>query len=82
MWRAKQLGGSEHIGWSHNTYLLADQVDADKALLAIKTHKGRGRVKFPDPVYRPKINKTDTVDPEVNLENFDIHGLMAQIQIG
>lgn len=82
MWRAKQLGGPEHIGWSHETYLLADQVDAAKVMIAIKTHKGKGRVKMPDPVHRPKIKKENLTDPEVTLENFDIHALMAQMQIG
>ena len=81
-WRAKQLGGPEHIGWSHETYLLADQVDAVMALYTVQAHKGKkGRIKYPDPVYRPKVD--GVVEKQAkSLDEFDIHGLMAQIQIG
>lgn len=82
-WRAAQLGGPEHIGWSNETYLLAEQVDAVKALIAITAHQGKkGKVKFPDPVYRPKVEKDEETKEELTLDDFDIHGLMAQMQIG
>lgn len=78
-----QLGGPEHIGWTHESYLLAQQVDAVKALIAVTAHQGKkGRVKLPEPVYRPKVAKDEESGSEATLDNFDIHGLMAQIQIG
>lgn len=86
LWRAEQLGGPEHLGWTSETYLLADQVDADKAMLAIKTHRGRGNVKMPDPTYRPKIRedriKTPEAAPVQSLDDFDINGFLAMMGNG
>lgn len=86
MWRAEQLGGSEHFGWDHNSYLAADQVDAVKALISIKAHSGkRGPVKFEDPVYRPKPKdvktEIETPVPDTSLDNFNVQALVAQMGI-
>lgn len=71
------------MGWDHKTYLLADQVDADKAMLAIKTHHGKGRIKFPDPVYRPPRPKEELETPQAqSLDDFDIHALLASMGAG
>lgn len=83
LWRAEQLGGPEHVGWSTETYLLADQVDADKAMLAIKGHSGKGRIKFPDPVYRPpRPDKVVEAPVAKTLDDFDINALLAQMGAG
>lgn len=74
------------MGWSHDSYLLADQVDADKAMLAIKTHRGKGNVKMPDPTYRPKIReealKTPEAAPVQSLDDFDINGFLMMMGNG
>lgn len=74
------------MGWDHTTHLLADQVDADKAMLAIKTHQGAGRVKMPDPTYRPKIDekflKTTPELPVKTLDDFDINGFLSMMGNG
>lgn len=72
------------MGWGPETYLLAEQVDADKALLAIKTHRGRGNVKFPDPTYRPKVKAKEPIETPTpkSLDDFDIKGLLAAMGTG
>jgi hypothetical protein len=81
MWRAMQLGGPEHIGWSVNTYKLADLMDAIQINTVISAHVGSKKApELPEPVYRPEI-KTDNMTEDVSvptrsLEEFDISKIM------
>lgn len=78
-WRAKQLGGPEHLGWSPDTYRQADLIDAMNINTAVAGNVGsRKPPKMPDPSYRPKVA---TPEPEAkkveSLADFNIHALMA-----
>lgn len=81
MWRAEQLGGPEHLGWSPDTYRAADSIDAIMANTAITQHMGaKGKPKMPDPTYRPKIKRKDEPEmPAETLDDFDVSGLVAMI---
>lgn len=82
VWRAEQLGGLEHLGWSHDTYRAADQVDAIMANTAITAHMGqRGKPKMPEPVFRPKVKKEQEPIAQ-SLDDFDINKLVAMIGAG
>ena len=70
------------MGWGPIEYLIAEQTDVAAAQFAVAT-KGRGRVKLPDPVYRPP--KPDKVVEPVttqSLDDFDVKGLLAMIGAG
>lgn len=47
MWRAKNLGGEEHLHWSTDTYLLAAILDAVNTQLKGKKLKANERVERP-----------------------------------
>ena len=81
MFRAEQLGGVEHLGWSPDTYLAADQVDSTNISIAAIRHMGaRGKMKLPEPVYRPKIKTIeDKIEEAGSLLDFPIHALIAQM---
>lgn len=82
MWRAKELGGPEHLGWSPDTYKQADLLDAINLNTVITQHHGSKKPpKIPDPTYRPKVKQDE--EPEVekveSLADFNIGALMASI---
>lgn len=69
LYRANQLGGVEHLGWSTDSYLAAEQIDAIMASNALIANQGsKKRPKFPDPVWRPTHKK----EPEVAKSILDI----------
>lgn len=79
MWRAMQLGGPEHIGWSVETYKLADLMDAVQINTVISAHVGSKKAPdMPEPVYRPEIKNMpeDVTVPARSLEEFDISKVM------
>lgn len=82
MFRAEQLGGVEHLGWSPDTYLAADQVDSTNISIAAIRHMGaRGSMKLPEPVYRPTVKTLEEkIEEAPSLADFPIHALIAQMQ--
>lgn len=82
LWRANQLGGPEHMGWSVDTYKMADLIDAVQINTVVSANVGsRKQPTMPDPVYRPQMKDTDLVDEKIeqptrSLEEFDISKIM------
>ena len=83
MTRAKALGGEEHyhehMGWTVDTYRLADIEDLLSMQLAVATHKGKGRIQPPKPAHRPETIKEELPEPETDLEHFDINALARRL---
>lgn len=78
VWRANKLGGPEHLGWTADTYLAADQIDAIRVQTVVAGNVGsRRRPKMPDPVYRPKVKTDEEVLAEAkDLASFDVTRLV------
>lgn len=67
MWRAKSLGGVEHLNWTTDTYLLAALVDALHAQA-----KGK-KLRPSERVQRPEIQKAAEYRPSSVAEmNFGV----------
>lgn len=78
MWRAEQLGGPEHLGWTPDTYKQADLLDGIMINTAVSGNVGsRKPPKMPDPTYRPKVKEQPKVEKVESLADFNIHALMA-----
>jgi hypothetical protein len=79
MWRAEQLGGPEHIGWTPDTYRAADMIDAIMANTAVTANIGsRGKPKMPKPISRPKVVK-EQVPAAKELDDNFVSSLVAMI---
>lgn len=79
VWRANQLGGPEHLGWTPDTYRLAEQIDATNVNTVITGNVGSKRPpKMPDPAYRPKVKEAE-VKPVESLADFNVMGLMQSV---
>lgn len=77
LWRAEQLGGPEHLGWTPDTYQQAMLIDATNINTAVAGNVGsRKPPKMPDPTYRPKAKEPEDKKVE-SLADFNIHALMA-----
>jgi len=80
LWRAMQLGGPEHLGWSAETYKLADLIDAVQINTVITANVGSKKApEMPEPVYRPSVKEDHDEEieiPKQSLEEFDISKLM------
>lgn len=77
-WRANQLGGPEHLGWTPDTYKLAEQVDATNINTAVSGNMGSKKPpKMPEPSYRPKVAEAPTEEKVESLADFNIHALIA-----
>lgn len=82
VWRAKQLGSLEHLGWTQDTYRLADLTDSVNILTTMVGSIG-GDVDPPEPVYRPGLDKElkkhkEPSTPKVpTLEDFNVDQLRA-----
>jgi len=78
-WRAKQLGGPEHLGWSPDTYQQASLIDAMNVNTVIAGNMGSKKpAKMPEPSYRPKVKEPEVKKVE-SLADFNIHALMASM---
>lgn len=78
-WRAMQLGGLEHLGWSPDTYRQADLIDAMNVNTVIAGNVGSKRPpKMPEPTYRPKVVEPE-VKPVESLADFNIQALINAI---
>lgn len=76
-WRANQLGGPEHLGWSPDSYQQAALIDAVNVNTVISGNVGsRKPPKMPDPTYRPKVKEAEVKKVE-SLADFNIHALMS-----
>lgn len=78
-WRANQLGGPEHLGWTPDTYKQADLIDAMNVNTAVAGNMGAKKPpKMPDPSYRPKVVDQQPKEEKVeSLADFNIHALIA-----
>lgn len=78
VWRANKLGGPEHLGWSADTYLAVDQIDAIRVQTVVAGNVGSRRPpKMPDPSYRPKVISDEEVLAKAeSLAEFDVTRLM------
>lgn len=78
-WRAEQLGGPEHLGWSPDTYMQASIIDATNLNTVISGNVGsKKQPKMPDPVYRPKAKEPEAKKVE-SLADFNIHALIQAV---
>jgi len=84
MWRAKQLGSLEHMGWTPDTYRLAELTDSVNILTTMVGNFGSTTpAEAPEPVYRPVLDKElkkhkEQPAPVVpTLEDFNIEHLQA-----
>lgn len=76
-WRAIQLGGLEHLGWTPDTYKTAELVDSVNVLTVVAGNIGsRKPPKMPDPSYRPKASEPEAKKVE-SLADFNVRALMA-----
>jgi hypothetical protein len=76
-WRAEQLGGPEHLGWTPDTYKQADLLDAMLVNAAVAGNVGSSKPpKMPQPTYRPKVKKEPEVQKVESLADFNIHAVM------
>lgn len=79
VWRANQLGGPEHLGWTPDTYRQAELIDAMNVNTVITSNVGSKRPpKMPDPAFRPKLKEPEVKMVE-SLDDFNIMGLINQI---
>lgn len=77
-WRAMQLGGLEHLGWTPDTYKQADLLDATLMQAAITGNIGSKKpAKMPDPTFRPKVKEQPKEEKVESLADFNIHAMMA-----
>lgn len=83
VWRAEQLGSLEHIGWSEDSYLLANLIDAVQVNTVVSANLGGNEPpEMPDPIHRPGME--NDAEPRVkpmapSLEDLDIHALARMI---
>lgn len=84
MWRAKQLGSLEHMGWTPDTYRLADLTDSVNVLVTMVANFGsKNPADAPEPVYRPgldeelKTHKEPATPTVPTLDDFNIDQLTA-----
>lgn len=79
LYRARELGGPEHLGWSTDTYLATEQLDATMIGNALLANQGsKKRPKFPDPAYRPK-HKKEVVEVK-SIKDLPIQSIVAQMR--
>jgi hypothetical protein len=77
LWRANQLGGPEHLGWTPDTYQAAAIVDATNVNTVVSGNVGSKKPpKMPEPSYRPKVKEPEAKKVE-SLADFNIQGLIA-----
>lgn len=81
-----KLGGPEHLGWDAKMYLMAEEIDRLGVIATnIRTYGSKGKVVYPEPLYRPKdqsaSNHEEIVAPK-SLDDFDIHSLVAAMGMG
>lgn len=77
LWRANELGGPEHLGWTPDTYKQADLLDGIMINTAVSGNVGsRKPPKMPEPTYRPKMKEPEVKKVE-SLADFNIHALVA-----
>lgn len=78
VWRANKLGGPEHLGWTPDTYLAADQIDAIRVQTVVAGNVGSRRTpRMPDPWPRPKVKTDEEVLAEAkDLTSFDVNRLV------
>lgn len=84
LWRAKQLGSLEHVGWSEDTYMLANLIDALQVNTVVSANLGGSKApEMPDPIRRPgdETPQERKVEAPVapSLEDLDIHALARMI---
>ncbi|WP_346843733.1 hypothetical protein [uncultured Rothia sp.] len=73
VWRAEQLGGEEHIGWSVDSYLLAAAVDGIHSQLKSKKLSSSERVE------RPKVEKKrEKFDPNAPVASMNLKSLLPE----
>lgn len=79
LWRAHQLGGLEHKGWTPDTYRLAEIIDQVAVnTVAVGNMGSKKKPKLPEPSYRPRIVERD--QPEAgSIEDFDINSLVGRM---
>lgn len=83
MYRANELGGPEHLGWTPDTYKLAEQVDSTNLSVSAIRHMGaKGKMKIPEPTYRPKVKEIEEkIADSTSLADFPIAALIAHMSI-
>lgn len=80
LWRAEQLGGPEHLGWTADTYQQASMTDAINVNTVVTGNVGsRKPPKMPEPVYRPKVKKEPEAQKVESLADFNVQALMQAI---
>lgn len=79
LWRAMQLGGPEHMGWTPDTYRQAELIDAMNINTVITANVGsRKQPDMPEPAYRPSVKQPEE-KPAQSLADFNLVGLISQI---
>lgn len=83
--RAKMLGGEEHLGWTSDTYKLTEISNAIHVNTEItRIHGSKAKAKKIEPSWTPPRVKAPAVGQapkldKLNLADFDVVGLLAEV---